>query len=99
MALLCTPPYLGDLVATTLSNREVVVFPASGHGATLQSPCGNETLLALLADPDQPLDTSCTESLAIDFELPSKRKPWTAADQARLVSTLRYAPIRPPIRE
>jgi len=94
-----TPSYLGDLAASTLSNREVVVFPASGHVATLQSPCGNQTLLAFLADPDQPLDTSCTDSLTIDFELPSKRKPWTAEDQARLVSALRHAPIRPPIRE
>ncbi len=94
-----TPPSYGDLVASTLSNREVVVFPASGHGATLQTPCGNQTVLAFLADPDPPLDTSCTESMAVDFELPSTMVPWSAADQARLVSELRYAPIPPPIRE
>ncbi len=94
-----TPPSSGDLVAATLSDHEVVVFPASSHGATLQSPCGRQTLLAFLSDPDQPLDTSCADSLSLDFELPSTRRPWTADDQARLVSELRHAPIRPLIRE
>ncbi len=93
-----TPPSYGDLAATTLSDREVVVFPSSGHISTQSTPCGNQTLFAFLADPEQPVDTSCTESLTIDFELPSKRTPWSAADQARLVSALRRAPIPPPIR-
>ena len=84
-----TPSSYGDVAATTLSDREVVVFPASGHGATLQSACGKQLVLDFLADPDAPLDTSCTQSLAIDFELPSTSKPWSAADQARLVSALR----------
>ncbi len=84
---------------STLSNRDVVVFPASGHLDSLLSPCGLQISLDFLADPDQALDTSCAASDTIDFELPSKRKPWTAADQAQLLSALRRAPILPPVRE
>ncbi len=94
-----TPPSYGDLAASTLSDRQVVVFPASGHGATLQSYCGNRVFLNFLAHPDQSVVTACTASLAVDFELPGKVVPWSAADRARMAFELGQAPIPPPILE
>jgi len=66
-----TPPRFGEIAASTLSNSTVVIFANSGHGATLQTPCGQQTLLAFLADPDQPIDTSCAADITTDYVLPS----------------------------
>jgi len=60
---------------------------------TLQTSCGNQTLLAFLAQPDQPLDSSCKGSLTVDYELPGAVTPWSATDRARVAFELRHAPI------
>src|SRR5690606_10697701 len=58
-----TPPSFGDVAAATLSNARVVVHANSGHGATLQSPCGAQNLHAFLANPTGTIDTSCAASI------------------------------------
>jgi len=65
-----TPPSFGELAASTLTNRVVVVYENSGHGATLQTSCGQETLRAFLTDPSQTPDTSCAAAITTDYVLP-----------------------------
>jgi len=59
-------------------NQHFVTFPHSCHGASGSSPypsgdgtadCGRELMLAFMADPEAPLDTSCVaQTLPIDFD-------------------------------
>lgn len=66
-----TPPAYGDIAAATLSNSVVVVHANSGHGATLQSTCGTQNLVAFLTDPNTPHDTSCAATITTSYMLPS----------------------------
>lgn len=66
-----TPPRFGDVAADTLSAAQVVVFANSGHGATLQTPCGNQILLDFLSDPTQAPDTSCAQTITTDYTVPA----------------------------
>ncbi|RMG73122.1 MAG: alpha/beta fold hydrolase [Chloroflexi bacterium] len=61
-----TPPAYGDMVAASLPNAEHVVFPATGHGAIF-SLCGTRVAVDFLTNPGEPLDTSCTEDMQIEF--------------------------------
>ncbi len=65
-----TPPSFGTVAAATLSNATVVVHANSGHGATLQSPCGTQNLHAFLANPTGTIDTSCAASIATAYNVP-----------------------------
>ncbi len=66
-----TPPAFGDVAVANLSNAFHVVHENSGHGATLQSDCGQQNLMTFLADPETTFDTSCAASISGDFILGS----------------------------
>ena len=89
-----TPPGFGDVAAATLSNAVVVIHENSGHGATLQSPCGTQNLIAFLADPESPHDTSCAAEITTDYLLPATFVAPTVS-LARLRAELRLAPALP----
>jgi pimeloyl-ACP methyl ester carboxylesterase len=93
-----TPPSFGDIAATTLSNRVVVVHESSGHGATLQSACGQQNLFAFLANPTAAIDMSCASSITNNYVLPSSFAA-TQIPVERIRAELRMAPIPPFIRE
>lgn len=65
-----TPPSFGAIAAQGLSNAVVVIHENSGHGATLQSPCGTQNLMQFLADPTTPHDTSCAASITTTYSVP-----------------------------
>ncbi len=66
-----TPPSFGDIAAQGLSNSFHVVHANSGHGATLQSPCGQKNLFAFLANPNATLDASCAQTITTSYVLPT----------------------------
>ncbi len=66
-----TPPSYGAIAAQGLSNAVVVIHENSGHGATLQSPCGTQNLQQFLADPTTPHDTSCAASITTTYSVPN----------------------------
>lgn len=66
-----TPPSYGTITGAGLSKGTVVRYANSGHGATLQTACGNRNLLEFLANPEQPVDTSCALNIETDYILPS----------------------------
>jgi pimeloyl-ACP methyl ester carboxylesterase len=93
-----TPPTFGDIAAANLSNRVVVVHENSGHGATLQSPCGAQNLQAFLADPTTPHDTSCAAAITTSYMVPGM---FTAPplSKAQLRAERAIAPIPPFIQK
>jgi pimeloyl-ACP methyl ester carboxylesterase len=93
-----TPPSFGELAASTLSDRVAVVFANSGHGATLQTSCGQQTMLAFLADPSSTPDTACAEAITTDYILPS-RVTGRAPDWQRIALELDQAPLPPHMRD
>jgi pimeloyl-ACP methyl ester carboxylesterase len=62
-----TPPAFGDVAVANLTNAFHVVHENSGHGATLQSECGQQNLFTFLANPTQAFDTSCAAGITGDF--------------------------------
>ncbi len=91
-----TPPSFGDVAAVTLPNSVVVVHEDSGHGATLQSPCGTQNLIEFIADPTTPHDTSCAASIASPYMLPSTFAAPTVS-LVRIRAELLLAPPLPPV--
>jgi pimeloyl-ACP methyl ester carboxylesterase len=93
-----TPPSFGDVAAEGLSNDIVVVHENSGHGATLQTPCGQQNLYAFVADPAGTHDTSCAADIETDYILPGSvagaRVPREAIRAERAL-----APVPPFIRD
>ncbi|MCB0060082.1 MAG: alpha/beta fold hydrolase, partial [Caldilineaceae bacterium] len=63
----------GVHAAETLENSQVVRFPETGHGAIRFSQCARDIAAAFLNGPQATLDTSCTELLAPQFELPPEQ--------------------------
>lgn len=92
-----TPPGFATIAAATLSDSVVVIHESSGHGATLQSPCGMNNLNAFLADPTTPHDTSCAGSITTSFIMPSSLTA-TSFSFARMKVELGFAPQLPPLR-
>lgn len=91
-----TPPRFGRVAASTLANAVTVVHADSGHGATLQSPCGTDNLLDFLADPTAAHDTSCAATITTAYVLPSTAALATVRlDRARLRLDARLAPHLP----
>jgi len=90
-----TPPSFGTIAAVTLSNSVVVIHEDSGHGATLQSPCGTQNLIDFIADPITAHDTSCAASIASPYMLPSTFVAPTVS-LARIRAELALAPPLPP---
>ncbi len=62
-----TPPGFGEIAVANLSNAFHVIHESSGHGATLQSTCGQQNLFTFLTDPATASDTSCAASISGDF--------------------------------
>lgn len=89
-----TPPGFGDVAAATLSNSVVVIHESSGHGATLQSPCGTQNLIEFIADPTTPHDTSCAAAITTAYMLPSAFVS-PAPSLARIRAELSLAPVLP----
>jgi len=90
-----TPPGFGDVAAATLSNSVVVIHENSGHGATLQSPCGMQNLIDFIADPATPHDTSCAAAITTAYMLPAAFVAPTLS-LALIRAELRLAPTVPP---
>jgi pimeloyl-ACP methyl ester carboxylesterase len=93
-----TPPTFGAIAASTLSNREVVIHENSGHGATLQSPCGQQNLFAFIADPDATHDLSCASSITTSYAIPGGFASVPAPSVKQLRAELAIAPKLPPFR-
>ena len=65
-----TPKEWGDLVFDSLTNAISTTIPFGGHGATAQTACGQDIVVAFITYPDAPLNTSCTEALQPKWVLP-----------------------------
>lgn len=89
-----TPPSFGAIAATTLSDSVVVIHENSGHGATLQSPCGQQNLFAFLADPTTPHDTSCAATITTTYQMPGTFTGATLS-KAQVRAELAIAPRLP----
>ncbi|WP_111405645.1 alpha/beta fold hydrolase [Meridianimarinicoccus zhengii] len=63
------------LAAETLGTSQVVIYPNSGHGASLYSKCGRDINAKFILDPGAELDLSCVETLTPQFELPDATLP------------------------
>jgi hypothetical protein len=60
-----TPPEYAAAVASSLSNSYSFIFPAGAHGQMLDDNCPDSMILAFLADPTQPPDSSCINTEAL----------------------------------
>ncbi len=58
------------LAAETLTNARTIVFPNSGHGASLFSDCGRDINAKFILDPTAEIDISCVEKLRPKFVMP-----------------------------
>jgi pimeloyl-ACP methyl ester carboxylesterase len=58
-----TPKEWGDLVFDSLTNAISTTIPFGGHGATAQTACGQDMVVAFVTYPDASLNTTCTEAL------------------------------------
>jgi pimeloyl-ACP methyl ester carboxylesterase len=67
-----TPPRFGEVAAVHLPAAQEIVFANSGHGATLQTGCGNQVLLDFLTDPTQPVDASCAATITMEYTVPAQ---------------------------
>ncbi len=54
-----TPPAWGARAAKTLSKSYTFVYPATGHGGSLDSECATGMMLAFFEDPSRAPDDSC----------------------------------------
>lgn len=66
-----TPKEWGDLVFDSLTNAISTTIPFGGHGATAQTACGQDMVVAFVTYPDAPLNTTCTEALQPKWVLPN----------------------------
>ncbi len=96
-----TPPNYGDITAEGLSSSTVVVYENSGHGATIQTACGNQTLFAFLANPTEALDATCAAGITTDYILPAAMTVWSVspAAQAMLRFELDNVPLPPDMQK
>jgi pimeloyl-ACP methyl ester carboxylesterase len=92
-----TPPSFGTIAAANLTDAFHVIHENSGHGATLQSECGQHNLFAFLADPAAPVDTSCAATISGDF-LVGNSFVARPVPTARIRAELRLAPAPPFLR-
>jgi pimeloyl-ACP methyl ester carboxylesterase len=58
-----TPTANAKLVQQTLSNSQLFVFPAIGHGAFLADPCPGTIMADFIQNPQQRPDSSCIEAM------------------------------------
>jgi pimeloyl-ACP methyl ester carboxylesterase len=91
-----TPPAFGVVAAAGLSNSFHVIHENSGHGATLQSTCGQQNLFAFLATPEATIDTSCAATIPGNYMVQSFAP--TAIPVAAIRAEMGLAPIPPLMR-
>ena len=92
-----TPPSFGDAAAASLANSVKVVHENSGHGATLQSTCGQQNLQAFLTNPDATQNTACAASITTTYNIPGMfALPPVSEKQIR--AELAIAPMPPFLR-
>jgi pimeloyl-ACP methyl ester carboxylesterase len=91
-----TPPSFGVIAAAGLSNSFHVIHENSGHGATLQSTCGQQNLFAFLATPAATIDTSCAATIPGNYMVQSFAP--TAIPVAAIRVEMGLAPIPPFMR-
>jgi hypothetical protein len=60
----------GPLLASTLPRSQLAVFPETGHGAFIFSPCARDIAAAFIDNPDARVDVSCATALTPAFLLP-----------------------------
>ncbi len=70
-----TPSRYADIAAESLSDALVVTYANSGHGASVQTECGRQHMLAFLANPDTSMDVSCAPTLTTNYVLPAGVAP------------------------
>lgn len=59
-----TPPRWSESIASNLDNSTYVYLPGVGHGPSGSVDCAQSILLDFIADPSDPVDTSCTSTLS-----------------------------------
>ena len=57
-----TPPVNALMAAETLPNSRVYIMPGGGHGVSFADECPRDIMRRFLADPNGPLDDSCTRA-------------------------------------
>jgi pimeloyl-ACP methyl ester carboxylesterase len=58
-----TPPQWARLVAQTLSNNYLFIFPGAGHSLLTTTDCSVEIISAFLEDPAREPDDRCLENI------------------------------------
>jgi hypothetical protein len=66
-----TPPGGGSLVAETLSNSYVYVFPGISHSVLSNSLCTQSITVDFLDDPTHEPDASCIADMGVQFIVPT----------------------------
>ena len=73
--------FVGEsLVWNCLTNAISTTIPYGGHGASAQTACGQDLVVAFITYPDAPLDTSCTAALQPQWVLPAPKPPMILPD-------------------
>ena len=66
-----TPPSGSKRVADHLTHATYVEFDGTGHGVFRTNPCADQLVLSFVAQPSDPLDTSCVSTVGPpSFQLP-----------------------------
>jgi pimeloyl-ACP methyl ester carboxylesterase len=65
-----TPPRWAEKAAQGLSGSQVLKFPGVGHLVLNLGSCPQDIVAAFLANPDEPLDTTCINDLQVEYWLP-----------------------------
>jgi hypothetical protein len=72
-----TPASFGDAAAVELSRGTHIVLNNASHGSMFSNTCAASLALALMQNPDQPLDTSCVAEQTFVFQTPANAIPTT----------------------
>lgn len=68
-----TPALWAKLVAASLSNAHLVIFPAYGHALLYNNgPCVVQVAASFLDDPTRPVDTACAPKIDYVVEQPTR---------------------------
>jgi pimeloyl-ACP methyl ester carboxylesterase len=65
-----TPPRWAEQAAQGLPDSDVLQFPAVGHTVLNLGACPQSIVADFIANPLEPLDTTCIDELRIDYWLP-----------------------------
>ena len=65
----------GEAAFATLPNAEMITYPLSPHGASVQSECAHSVTATFFAAPNAALDLACVEEMKPQFALPDDALP------------------------